>query len=75
MTALDVVFRYNGNLGGAEMRSLNHVREVYGIRRIAVNEQEKTIRIEYDASHLNEASVAALLRHAGVDLREPLTRV
>ena len=70
MTALDVVFRYGTLPGEREMRAIDAVWEVYGIRRIQFNEAEHTIRVEYDATRLNEDTVAALLRRAGVDLRE-----
>ena len=41
------------------MRSLDSLREVYGIRRILFKEQERTVRVEYDATRLNEQTVAA----------------
>ncbi len=75
MTAVDVVFRYGTPPGEREMRSLDNVWEVYGIRRIQLNEKESTIRIEYDATRLNDATVAALLRRAGIDVRDKLSLV
>jgi len=54
------------------MRALDAVRDVYGIRRIVFNEGDKSLRVEYDATRLNADSVAALLRGAGLDLRERL---
>jgi hypothetical protein len=73
MTAVDVAFRYGNTPGIAEMRALDAVREVYGIRRMVFNEAENTVRVEYDATRLNADSVAALLRNAGLNLRERLT--
>jgi hypothetical protein len=75
MTALDVVFRYGSPPGESEMRALNRMREVYGIRRMVVDEKQQTIRIEYDASRLTEGIVAGLLRRAGVDVREKVELV
>jgi len=75
MTALDVCFRYGLPPGEREVRALNAVRDVYGIRRIGFNEPERTVTVEYDASRLNEAAVAALLRGAGLDLREKVQLV
>jgi len=46
--------------------------KVYGIRRIAFNEKERTLRVEYDVSHLSESAVAGLVRSVGLDLREKL---
>ena len=72
MTAVEVAFRYGNQPGPVEMRALDSVREVYGIRRTLFNEQERTIRVEYDASRLNADVVAGLLRRAGLDLQEKL---
>jgi hypothetical protein len=72
MTQLDVAYRYGAAPGEAEMRALDSVREVYGVRRITFEEKEKVVRVEFDASRLKEPVIAALLRRAGVDLRERL---
>ena len=69
MTPIDVVFRYGSAPGVREIRALDSVREVYGIRRISFDEKERTVRVEYDASRLKEDVVASLLRCAGLDLR------
>ena len=68
MTAVEVAFRYGSPPGQREMRALDAVRDVYGIRRITFNEKEHAIRVEYDATRLKEDVVASLLRRAGVDL-------
>ena len=70
MTALDVVFRYGTRPGTREMRALDAVREVYGIRRIQFDEADHTVRVEYDASRLSDEEVAALLRRADLDVGE-----
>ena len=70
MTQLEVIYRYVTAPNEPEMRAIDNMREVYGIRRIVFNEQEKTVRVEYDASRLKEPSVAGLLRRAGVDITE-----
>ena len=75
MTALDVCFRYGTPPGERELRAINSVREVYGIRRIGFNEHDRTVTVEYDASRLNAAAVASLLRGAGLDLREKIQLV
>lgn len=72
MTALEVVFRYRGTPAATEMRAIDNVREVYGVRRLVFNEAERTVRVEYDASRLSEAALASLLRRAGLDLLERL---
>jgi len=75
MTAVDVVFRYGAPPGESEMRALNNAWEVYGIRRIAFDEPQHTVRVEFDATRLNPENVAAILRGAGLDLRERVSSV
>jgi len=75
MTQLDVVFRYGTPPGENELRALTYAREVYGIRKIEFEEQQQSVRVEYDATRLNEDSVAAVLRRAGLDLREKVELV
>src|ERR1700751_3507570 len=72
MTALGVVFRYGMPPGPKHMRALDSVREVYGIRRIQFDEQERTVRVEYDATRLDESTVASLLRRTGLDITDKL---
>jgi len=72
MTYFDVVFRYGAAPGENELRAIDGMREVYGIRRVQFNDQERTVRVEFDASRLKADGVARLLRQAGVDIRERL---
>ncbi len=51
------------------MRALDSVREVYGIRRISFDEKRHVLRVEYDASRLDENTVLALLRRAAIDVQ------
>jgi len=72
MTQLEVRYRYGATPGEVEMRALDTLRDVYGIRRITFEEKERILRVEFDASRLKEPAVAALLRRAGIDLQEKL---
>jgi selenocysteine lyase/cysteine desulfurase len=54
------------------MRAIDGMREVYGVRTIAFNEKERSVRVEFDASRLKEDAIARLLRQAGIDVREKL---
>ncbi len=72
MTQLEVRFRYAAVPGEREMRAIDNLRDVYGIRRITFDEKERVVRVEFDASRLKDYTVAALLRRAGVDVREKL---
>jgi hypothetical protein len=75
MTTVEIMFRYGMPPAEAQMSALGQVSDVYGIRRVQFNEQERTIRVEYDATRLNEATVEGLLRTAGFDVRERLAMV
>ena len=75
MMPLDVVFRYGMPPGEEQMRALDAARDVYGVRRIAFDEKERTVRVEYDGTRLHPDTVAALLRNAGLDLKERVTLV
>ncbi len=70
MTQMEVRFRYGSSPGEREMRAVDGMREVYGIRRVLFNEKEKTVQVEYDASRFKEPVVVGLLRRAGIDLLE-----
>jgi hypothetical protein len=69
MTAVDVVYRYGVPPQDTELKAVNRAREVYGIRKISFDEKERTVRIEYDATRLEETEIANLLRLAGLDLK------
>ena len=72
MTQLDVSFRYANRPNEAIMRAIDNMREVYGIRRVKFNEKDQIVRVEFDASRLNEPVVANLLRKAGLAIGEKL---
>jgi hypothetical protein len=75
MTYLDVLFRYGATPGETELRAIDGMREVYGVRRVQFNERERTVRVEFDASRLKADAIAMLLRQAGVDVREQIALV
>lgn len=72
MTQLDVLYRYGVPPTEAATLAMAKVREVYGVRRMVVDEAEKTVRVEYDASRLNEPVIHQLLRRAGLDIVEAI---
>jgi hypothetical protein len=71
MTYLDLVFNYESQPGEREMRAIDSMREVYGIRSVQFNETKRTVRVEFDASRMKQAAVANMLRQAGIDLKQP----
>jgi len=72
MTQMELAYRYAGSPGEAEMRALDSAREVYGVRRITLDEKQQIVRVEFDASRFKEPVIAGLLRRAGMDIREKL---
>ena len=72
MTQMEVAYQYSVKPGEAEMRALDSLRDVYGVRRIWFNEAEKIVRVEYDASRFKEPVMASLLRRAGLEIGEKL---
>jgi hypothetical protein len=72
MTQLEVLYRYEGHPTETAMFALGNLREVYGVRRIHVDEQWKTVRVEYDATRLTEPIVFQMLRHTGLAVVERL---
>jgi hypothetical protein len=75
MTTVEVLFRYNMPPSEGQMSALGQMSDVYGIRRIRFDEAGRTIRVEYDATRLNESAVEKLLRSAGFDIRGRLALV
>lgn len=72
MTYLEVAFNYGQIPGENELRAIDTMREVYGIRSVRFNAKEHTVRVEFDASRLKHDAVAKMLRQAGIDVREPV---
>jgi hypothetical protein len=70
MTYLDIVYNYGSLPSENEMRAIDAMREVYGIRRIRFNEKDHTVRIEFDASRMKQDAVAKMLRQAGIDVKD-----
>jgi copper chaperone CopZ len=72
MTQLEALYRYDGHPTETAMFALGNVREVYGIRCIKVDEELKTIRVEYDATRLSSPTIFQLLRQTGLVVVEEL---
>jgi hypothetical protein len=72
MTQLEALYRYEGHPTESAMFALGNLREVYGIRRIKVDEEWKTIRVEYDATRLASPTVLQMLRQTGFAVVEQL---
>jgi hypothetical protein len=72
VTIMDVTFPYRTPPGEQQMSALGRISEVYGVRQVSFNEAKQTVKVEYDISRLAEADIAALLRGAGLDIKQPI---
>ncbi|MGH9542597.1 MAG: hypothetical protein ACRD2H_12030 [Terriglobales bacterium] len=70
MTAINVTFRYGGELAAASMRRLADVLAIYGLRKLRVDEAATAITVEYDATRMDNDMVAAILRNCGLQIGE-----
>lgn len=75
MTAVEVLFRFGAPPNESVMGAFGQMSDVYGIRRLRLQESDRTIRVEYDATRLNAAKVEKLLRSAGFDITENVSLV
>jgi hypothetical protein len=72
MTTVEVLYRFATPPTDHVAMALARTRDVYGIRKLVVDSQGRTIRVEFDATRLNTSTVAKLLMAAGLDLAEEL---
>lgn len=75
MTQLEVLYRYERHPSEAVMVALGKARDVYGVRRVVLDPEVNTIRVEYDATRLNKAMVHQILRRTGIDLQEEISLI
>lgn len=73
MTNVDVQFRYTQHPSEDTMRAVADLSDVYGIRRVRLNQAERTILVEYDATRLGTANVFQLLRRAGLSVTDQIS--
>ncbi len=72
MTQLEVLYQYDRHPSETTMFAIGKMRDVYGVRRIRLDEQKKTVRVEYDATRLNKQIIYQLLRRTALDLTAEL---
>jgi hypothetical protein len=72
MTTVEILYRYAAQPSESVLFALSAAREVYGIRKLTFDREAQTVRIEYDSTRLNSATVTNLVRRAGLDIVEEL---
>jgi hypothetical protein len=75
MTTVEILLRYGTPPTDAVTFALANIREVYGIRRFRFDRTARTLRVEYDATRLNAATVVGLVRQAGLEITELLPMI
>jgi len=70
MTTVDILYRFTTLPSESVAFALAGVRDVYGIRRIQLDSEARTLHVEYDATRLTAASVTNLVRLAGLEVAE-----
>lgn len=72
-TNLNVKFRYAQHPTENTMRAVADLYDVYGVRRVRLDQQERTVLVEFDATRLGTANVFQLLRRAGLSVTEEVS--
>ena len=70
MTTVEILYRYTTPPTESMTFALAGTRDVYGIRRISIDQEKRTLRVEYDATRLNAATVTKLVRLTGLEIAE-----
>jgi hypothetical protein len=68
MTTVEIAIRYTAPPTEQVAAALARARDVYGIRHLTFDHGAHTLRVEYDATRLNAATVVKLVRDAGLEL-------
>jgi hypothetical protein len=66
MTLVETTFELLEPLGREHLRRLGEFANTYGLRRFRVDEVQKRLTFEYDASRLKETEVANVLARARI---------
>jgi hypothetical protein len=72
MTTVEILYRYTTQPTESMSSALAGARDVYGIRGIKIDSAARTLRVEFDATRLNAATVTKLVRLTGLEIAEEL---
>jgi len=73
MTTVEILLSYVTPPSETVVSALAGTKDVYGIRRLSFDHAARTLRVEYDATRLNAATVAKLVRQAGLEIAPDLS--
>jgi hypothetical protein len=72
MTTVEILLSYSTPPTESMSSALASTKDVYGIRRLSFDHAARTLRVEYDATRLNAASVTKLVRQTGLEIDLPV---
>lgn len=73
MTLVEVTYELQAPLRSEQLRRLGEFANTYGLRRFRVDDSQRRISFEYDASRLKESEVAHVLRRAAIPVARRIT--
>jgi hypothetical protein len=68
MTTVEILFSYATSPTERVTLALASAHEIYGIRSLSFDRAAHTLRVEFDATRLNAATVTRLIRQAGLEI-------
>ena len=68
MTLLEITYELHSPPSFEQLQRLGEFANTYGLRRFRVDEKQKLLTLEYDASRLRETQVAHVLGKAGISV-------
>ena len=66
MTLVEITYELQAPVSLEQLSRLGEFANTYGLRRFRVDDQNKQVSFEYDASRLRETQVAHVLGQAGI---------
>jgi hypothetical protein len=75
MTRVEILFRCSAAPAEQSIGALARMREVYGIFNLSFDRAALTLRVDYDATRLNAATVQRLVGQCGCEVVEVLSPV
>jgi hypothetical protein len=75
MTLLEITYELHSPLSSQQLQRLGEFANTYGLRRFRVDEKQRLLTLEYDASRLRESQVAHVLGKAGIPIVQKLSAI
>ena len=70
MTSVQITFRYDGLIRPEMLPRTQERQDYFGIRKMRLDEANRLITVDYDATRLDAAGVTAVLRRVGIPVVE-----